>query len=380
MPGYRERSRRLVVAAVVLVACLPTACTRPSPPPAAPPTSSTSSISPSAVRAPDYAGMRQQLEQQVTEGDWSLQAIRAVLVSVDGETVMSYYQDRRPTDRGHVWSVTKSVVSILVGIAVDEGRLRPDQTLAQLLPERAEEMTEEVRSITLRQLLTMTAGIQGGQAMVDTTTGDPVGAITRDALVAEPGAAFTYSNTSAHLVGAVLRRAVGRPLLEYAREKLFDPLGIDTRPAWQGPDVEAGLRGPGFGWGTDQEGTHSGCCLLKLTAPDMLKIGQLYLDEGRWRGRQVVSAAWVRESTTNQLTKEQAPPEQSQGYGYLWWLGEVESHPYVMASGSYGQQILVVPDARLVVVTACDDSGTDEPSDAFWQTVAEVVVLPILRS
>ena len=112
--------------------------------------------------------------------------------------------------------------------------------------------------------------------------------------MSEPGDTFVYSNASAHLVGAVLRHAIDRPLLEYAREKLFDPLGIDTRPAWQGWDVEAGLRKPGFGWGTDREGTNSGCCLLKLTAPDMLKIGQLYLDQGRWQGRQLVSSHGLR--------------------------------------------------------------------------------------
>ena len=123
----------------------------------------------------------------------------------------------------------------------------------------------------------------------------------------------------------MLRHSVGRPLLDYAREKLFDPLGIDTRPAWQGWDVEAGLRRPGFAWGADRDGTNSGCCRLKLTAPDMLKIGLLYLDQGRWQGRQLVSSQWVRESTTNKLTKDQSSPDVR--YGYFWWVGDAEYHP-----------------------------------------------------
>jgi CubicO group peptidase (beta-lactamase class C family) len=384
MPGYRERSRGLVVAVLAAVSCLLIACTGRSWPEDSP--SSTASIntvvpspSPSASRSPDYVAMKRQLQQRIADGDLSLNAVRAVLVGVDGDTVLSYYRDWRPSEYAHVWSVTKSVMSILVGIAIDEGRLRLDQTLAELLPAHADEMTDEIKSGTLRQLLTMTAGIQGGRPLVDTEVEDPIGAIVGGALVSQPGAAFVYSNDSAHLVGAVLRHAVDRPLLDYAREKLFDPLGIDTRPAWQGWQVEAGLRKPGFGWGTDRKGTNSGCCLLKLTASDMLKIGQLYLDQGRWQGRQLVSSQWVKESTTNQLTKEQQTTSDGP-YGYLWRTGDIESHRYFAAVGSYGQWIIVVPDSRLVVVTACDDSGFDSPTEEFVNTFNDVIIKPILQA
>jgi CubicO group peptidase (beta-lactamase class C family) len=322
--------------------------------------------------------MKRQLQRRLAGDDWSLKAVRAVLVSVDGKTVLTYYRNRRPTDYAHVFSVTKSVMSILVGIAIDEGRLRLDQTLAELLPAHADRMTDEVKSVTLRQLLTMTAGIQGGYTSLDISAQDPIGQLVSGAFVAEPGATFVYSNASAHLVGAVLRHAVDRPLLDYARQKLFDPLGIDTRPAWQGWDIEAGLRKPGFAWGADREGTNSGCCLLKLTAPDMLKIGQLYLDEGRWQGQQLVSPQWVKESTTNQLTKEQTTSEGP--YGYFWSVGDIQSHPYFAAFGSHGQHIIVVPDHRLVVVTVCDESGFDSPTEEFFNTFNELIFAPILKT
>jgi CubicO group peptidase (beta-lactamase class C family) len=115
--------------------------------------------------------MKRELQQRLAGGDLSLRAVRAVLVSVGGDVVLSYYRNRRPTEHAHVWSVTKSVVSILVGIAIDEGRLRSDQTLAELLPAHAPAMTDQVKSVTLRQLLTMTAGIQGGQGMVELLDG-----------------------------------------------------------------------------------------------------------------------------------------------------------------------------------------------------------------
>ena len=105
--------------------------------------------------------MQRQLKQRLAARDADLSAVRSVLVSVDGQTVIKYYRNRTPEDYAHVYSVTKSVMSILVGIAVDEGRLRPDQALRELLPKQASSMTEEEASITLRQLLTMTSGISG---------------------------------------------------------------------------------------------------------------------------------------------------------------------------------------------------------------------------
>lgn len=382
MPGCRGRSRSLVLAVLAVVSCLLIGCTgRSQPTDASSAASSLSTVpaspSPSVSWVPDYVAMKRELQQRLAGGDLSLSAVRAVLVSVDGETVLSHYRGRRPADYAHVWSVTKSVMSILVGIAIDEGRLRLDQTLAELLPAHADAMTDQIKSVTLRQLLTMTAGMQG-RPLVDTSAEDLIDQMVSDALVSEPGTAFLYSNASAHLVGAVLRYAVDRPLLDYAREKLLDPLGIDTRPAWQGWDIEAGLRKPGFGWGTDRDGTNSGCCLLKLTAPDMLKIGQLYLDEGRWQGRRIVSSQWVKESTTNQLTTEQTTSEGP--YGYLWRTGNIESHPYFAAAGSHGQSIIVVPDSRLVVVTACDESGFDPPTDEFVNTINDVIIKPIIQA
>ena len=331
----------------------------------------------SADRAPDYKMLEQHLRRRLAGNDGSLQAVRAFLVAVDGKTVLSYYRNYKPTDYAHVFSVTKSVLSILVGIAIDDGRLRLDQTLPELLPAYTDRMTERVKSITLRQLLTMTSGAVGGwPGGFDPEAEDPVPSIVSD-VFGEPGSVFEYTDLSAHLVAVVLRQAVDRPLLDYAREKLFDPLGIKTRPAWQGSDYQAGLKNPGFGWATDGAGTNAGAGGLKLTAPDMVKIGQLYADAGRWQGRQLVSAKWVEESTTDQLTPEQTTISP---YGYLWWVGgEIESQRVFFAAGVYGQRIIVVPGARMVVVTISDETGYREPTEEFNKAL-DSVVLPILRS
>jgi len=326
--------------------------------------------------------MQSQLRRELTEGAPDLRLVRSVLVSVDGRPAVSYFNERHPTDYANVYAVTMSVTSILVGIAVDEGRLRVDQTLRELLPRHASSMTPQQASITLRQLMTMTAGFSydGG---LNLTADDPVAQILSYGLSNDPGVAFEFSLVSAYLVAVVLRNAVDRPILDYAREKLFDPLGIDTRPAWQGSDTNSptsGFNKPGFAWATDSAGVNLGAFGLKLTAPNLVKLGELYVNEGRWHGRQIVSQAWVAESTSNQLSNEQAEAAKAQ-YGYLWWTGDHKGHTLFEASGRYMQLISCFPDLDLVVVvTAADDlTGLDDLNLTLNPVLEKVIFNPLLQ-
>lgn len=356
-----------------------------SPPPvrAASPTAVSPMPSRTKARAADYQAIERQLKKQLSGGDPELKAVRSVLVSVDGQTLVKYYRNRTPADYAHVWSVTKSVLSILVGIAVDEGRLNVDQTLPELLPRQASVMTEQQSSITLRHLLTMTSGLSADGPVMRHRSDDAVGRILKYEMSNDPGAAFQYTNGSAHLVAAVLREAIDRSILEYAREKLFDPLKIDTRPAWQGDDwdiTQTGFTQPGFGWARDGNGIHVGGFGLKLRAPDLVKIGELYVNGGRWGGRQIVSVAWVRESTSPKLTPEQAETLGGQ-YGYMWLTGEVNGHAAFLASGSYYQKIGCIPALRLiVVVTAADaENGADTLSDTLDPVLEKVIFHPLTQ-
>ena len=390
--GRRRYTARAIVALAALAA-LSSACTPEAPPAAdanqqspaptatvpAPPAPSTA-----AARPPtgiNYTAMKRRLAREIENGPDSLQEVRAVLVSVDGSTTLSYYHDRKPTEQAHVWSVTKSVVSILVGMAIDEGRLRLDQTLAELLPEHVSAMTPAQQAITLKQLLTMTAGFSVDDGGLNLDAEDPVGLYLAYGMSSDPGTTFGYSNGTAHLVATVLRRAIDRPILDYAREKLFDPLGIDTHPAWEGsdPDTKNGFDDAGFAWMIDSTGVHSGGFGLKLTAPDLLKIGQLYLDGGRWHGRQLVSESWITESTSNQLTAEQG--SNGDQYGYFWWIFNEPETPGFVAAGSWYQRIFVIPSRHLVVVVTADDSNYAESvvGTDFEPVLAETVIEPLLQ-
>ena len=162
-PRYRART---VPTIVVVVGSLTWGCTAlpgADQPVSAPksPSFVTTAPAPGATRRPtvDYDASSASCNGNSMGGDRDLDLVRSVLVSVEGQTSVAYFHNRKPTEHAHVWSVTKSVISILVGIAVDEGRLRVDQTLQELLPQQASAMTPQQASITLRQLLTMTSGI-----------------------------------------------------------------------------------------------------------------------------------------------------------------------------------------------------------------------------
>lgn len=383
---YRVRT---VPTIVVVVGSLTWGCTGPSgadQPVSAPqsPSLVTTAPTPATTRRPtvDYGAMQRQLQRELNGGDRDLDLVRSVLVSVEGQTSVAYFHQRKPTEHAHVWSVTKSVISILVGIAVDEGRLRVDQTLQELLPQQASAMTPQQASITLRQLLTMTSGISGDPASLNLSADDTVSQILAYPMGNDPGVAFEYSNSSAHLVAAVLHNAVDQPVLDYARAKLFDPLGIDTRPAWHGFDTGLPTRGfnrPGFAWATDRAGVNVGGFGLKLTPADMIKLGELYVNDGRWHGKQVVSAAWVHESTSQQLTPAQEEAAQTQ-YGYLWWTGEYKGHAGFAAQGRFYQKILCHPDVDVVVVVTADDLTTVDTLHVTMDPLLEKVIFnPLLQ-
>ena len=305
--------------------------------------------------------------------------IRAVIIEADGVTVLEHYYRGSSSDTSNVFSVTKSFVGTLIGIALADGSLRSlDQTLDELLPAYAAEMEPEEAGITLRQLLTMTAGFPstiGVEVLHWVLTDDWVKSILTDRLEQSPGEGFAYSNASSHLLSAILTEATGMSVLDYARASLFDPLGITTRPA---PDLlftveENALvyERADFAWPHDPQGVSMGFSFLKLTARDMAALGRLYLDSGRWQDTQVVPTAWVDAATTEQVQVDNA----TEGYGYQWWVTTAGGHAAYAAEGYGGQLIEVVPDLRLVAVFSTELTETDAAVDehAYISILSQII-------
>lgn len=305
---------------------------------------------------------------------------RAVLVTVGGQTVYERREEpATPTSTYNVQGVGASILSTLVGVAVAERRLRLDQTLADLLPDYRKDMSPYLAEVTLKQLLTMSGGLPNDfypkvvrpDVPAETDWVRTVVAAGQEKL---PGR-FGYSNGGAHLVAAALARATGRSVLDYAREKLFDPLGIGTTPAAEPVPQAARFAeydAAGFAWPRDPQSVHLGAGCQKLTASDLARLGRLWLDRGKWEGRQLVPESWMTAATSQQVAAVDG-----RGYGYQFWTLTADGHRSFAAMGDGGQLVQVVPDLDLVVVVQ-SASPTDPtvPPDSGAATAlryAEVV-------
>lgn len=252
---------------------------------------------------------------------------RAIYVTVEGSPVAKRYNRSPPGAAYDVGAIGTAIVTTLVGIAIDEHRLRGvDQTVAELLPSYRALMAPRMREVTLGQLMSMTSGLPSDDTLAQ--TGQGLGTVT-SILAAGPDSdpgQFAYSSRGNVLVSAILARAVGGSVLSFAQQRLFDPLGI--LPAAAGDT-------------------------LRLTATDLARIGALWLGRGQYGGLQLVPAQWV-----NQMTRAQAATHEQEtpSFGYGVWLTSADQHDAFAASGLGGQLVEVVPDLELVVVV---QSATD---------------------
>jgi CubicO group peptidase (beta-lactamase class C family) len=245
-------------------------------------------------------------------------------------------------------SVSKSVVSLLTGIAIDRGLIQGvDAPVLQFFPEAASVATEGWASIKLRDILTMSSGIAWDEARAWTdpkndephlgSETDPMRYVLSKTIVAPPGTQWNYNGGGVDLLGAIIARQSRQSLDGFAREALFGPLGITD-----------------FEWQTYQNGKVSAAAGLRLRPRDATKIGQLMLNKGVWQGARIVSADWIEQSTV--------PRFQAVGYfgglffyGRFWWLGRTLSGArevqWIAAIGLGGQRIFIVPSLDLVVTT-----------------------------
>ena len=262
--------------------------------------------------------------------------VSALLVVRHGRLVFErYYGGVGPDDPIDVRSVTKSVTGALVGIALAEGDLEDlDQTVGELIPDRIPPGADpRTPSITLEHLLTMTSGLAWDatsdyQRLI--ASHDWIGLTLGLPVAYEPGTVFAYNSGGSHLLSVILAEATGQETADYAQDRLFDPLGIE----------------PGE-WDRSPQGETIGGFGLKLTPRDMAKLGELYLNGGRWDGEQIIPADYVLASTTQQSDGDATG---GTPYGYQWWVTDASGSPAFYALGYGGQYIYVLPDLDLVVV------------------------------
>ena len=283
--------------------------------------------------------------------------VRSLLIARHGRLVIEKYYGGATADQlQNIQSMTKSITSAMVGIALKKRLIRSiDDKVLDYLPEYRTSATDSrVQHVTIRHLLTMSSGLDELPLSFDKAVQNPVAEIIKARLIFDPDRGFKYSSAGAHVLGAVLRSATGTGVADYARAELFAPLGM----------------GP-FEWYADKTGLQSGGMSGLFRARDILKLGELYLRSGQWNGAELIPPAFVADSVkihnTGDFYGEKAR------YGYMWWIAMIGGRGAFYARGYGGQYLMVVPSLDLVVLCTSDWQKPEYPEHF---ALLETYVLP----
>ncbi|MBN1696963.1 MAG: serine hydrolase [Spirochaetales bacterium] len=309
---------------------------------------------------PEEQGVDPMLLARLYYNAMNVESIYGLLVVKNGFIIAEDYYNK-----GAIWiknslqSVTKSFVSALVGIAVQQGHITGiNEKMMSFFPELAARIKDErKKQITIRHMLQMRAGYPWEESTPKLFEllyhGFRPSDLIDVPLIKDPGSSFHYSNLTSHLLGVIVARAVKTDLRAFAGEHLFSPLGID----------------PGK-WTQDWEGYYLGHAELHLTARDMAKFGLLYLNDGAYNGAQIVPAAWIAESlevySKNAWQYHVGRNFRDIGYGYQWWSVTSGKHTYSLAWGHGGQQIAFLKKLNMVIVVAADPQY-GKHGDTSWR-------------
>ena len=272
--------------------------------------------------------------------------IHSLMVILNGRVVVDAtfypYDGRSPHS---VASVTKSLTTTLIGIAIDQGKISLDDKLVSFFPDRTiANLDARKNDITIRDLVSMTSGLdcvyEPNEPTVQAMEASPdwVQFGLDLPMAYRPGAHWEYCGVGMHLLSAVLQKATGMSALEFARLNLFEPLGIKEAA-----------------WPADPQSVELGAGNARLLPADMAKIGYLFLHGGVWEGRQIISRAWVEAAV-----QEQHKVPNGNGYGYGWWISNDDAGTSFFAEGTGGQVINVNPGFNSVVVTTGEGFKYDD--------------------
>ena len=264
--------------------------------------------------------------------------LNSIFIIRNGYSVLDTYFNPYTSDKKHhVFSVTKSVVSLLIGIAIDKGYINNvDQPVLNFFPkQKFKNMSKCKENMTLKNLLSMTTGLNLNDGKLNefnkcVENSNWSQNILDLPMSANPGEKYIYSNLATYLLCAIIQKTTGQSVVEFADKFLFSPLGIKNYKCYLSP-----------------EGIFLGFEGLSITPHDLAKIGLLCLNHGKWNGKQIISSKWIDESTQKQSSPTEGLTSE---YGYQWWL-ETDKPGLYIAWGAYGQLLIVDTNNNLIVVT-----------------------------
>lgn len=307
------------------------------------------------VSTPAAQGLDSMLVKKLYFDASKLETLYGLLVIKNGYLIAEGYFNKGSVDQlSGRQSATKSVTSALVGVALDQGYLSSvDQKMMDFFPEYTGQITDpRKRQITIRDLLQMRAGYPDEERtppyfeiLFFQDNWHLLPHLVDFPLTCDPGTAFQYSNLTSHILGAIVARACDRDLLSLAQEHLFSPMNASVGS-----------------WTADADNYNLGCSEIHVTARDMARFGQLYLDEGEYEGEQILSSDWVKASLKKYSENikvggwwtSRYGSFRNLEYGYQWWSAEAGRHRFDFALGHGGNYIILLHDLDMVIVTTAD--------------------------
>jgi CubicO group peptidase (beta-lactamase class C family) len=272
----------------------------------------------------------------------SLETTAFLVVKNDSILYERYDNSYADTTHSGSFSVAKSFVGTLIGIALDKGYIKSlDEPIANYLPSFKKDGKEK---ITIRHCLMMSSGLNWDEAYASafsiTTEAyygtDLEGTVERLKVSEEPGKYFDYKSGDTQILSLLLTKATGKSTSQFMQENLWSPIGAESE-AWWSLD--------------DKDKSEKAYCCIYATARDFARLGELYLHEGKWGAQQVVSAAYIKESITPNGLLDKETNQPNENYGLQWWIYPNKYHKQVFyARGILGQYIIIIPEEKLVIV------------------------------
>lgn len=278
-------------------------------------------------------------------------SFRSILIVKDGYIVFEkYYFEGGMDESTEVWSVTKSFISALIGIAIDKGYIKSiDQLMTDYLPNYP-----NFKDITIRHVLTHTTGLNWDEGSLESwiQAEDWIVEVLDRGYFTQQGETLLYSSGNSHFLSKLIKVATGKTPGAFALEHLFDPIGIKFKKSERNKQYARWeeLHVPASGtWRQDNNGLEIGAFGLHVTAREMAKFGFLYLNKGKWDGKILISEKWIEESTRDHVLRSE-----NFGFGFHWVVTKRFGQISFEADGWGGQMISVIPALDMVVVIKCD--------------------------
>ena len=266
-----------------------------------------------------------------------------------------WWSPYRPELKHTLYSLSKSFTSTAVGLAVSEGKLTVDDAVVKFFPEdRPGQVSEHLAALRVKHLLTMSVGHAEDSTPTIVKEENWARAFLALPIKNEPGTVFLYNSGATYMLSAIVQKVTGQKVLDYLRPRLFEPLGIEKMT-----------------WETCPRGINTGGWGLSVRTEALAKFGQLYLQEGQWRGRVLLPAAWVEEATSfkiqqggTDLERLRRESDWHQGYCYQFWRCR---HEAFRGDGAFGQFAVVLPRQDAVVVITCETSDMQGELNLVWK-------------